>query len=432
MAIRSHYALTRRQWNTLAAAGALGSSASGWFGQLAAEAAAAPTNRQGKSCILLWMDGGPSHVDTFDPKPEASSDVRGELTAIDTNVAGVRICEKLPKMATQLHHAAVLRGMSTDEADHERARIYLHTGYKPGFGGVNYPPLGSIVSSQLGDAHATLPNFVVTGTPLTKHDFLTTAGYLGPEHQAFVHADPDQMVAHLQPSPAVGDFAARAETLNRLEQMSLVDYAPAAAAHRTTFVRAVQLMQSDRCRAFDLSQESAATCEAYGDSRFGRSCLLARRLVEVGVRFVEVYLQNWDTHEKRVADAALEMMPVMDQGMAALISDLSTRGMLDDTLVVWMGEFGRTPRINRNGGRDHYSQAWSTLLAGGGIRGGQVIGRTDSSGARVVDRPISVVEFQASLCKILGIDYERQMNTPAGRPVRLVNTGATPVAELFR
>ena len=190
-------------------------------------------------------------------------------------------------------------------------------------------------------------------------------------------------------------------------------------------------MRSDRCRAFDLSQEPAAVREAYGASRFGRGCLLARRLVEVGVRFVEVYLQNWDTHEKRVADEAQAMMPAMDQGMAALVADLAERGMLDDTLVVWMGEFGRTPRINRNGGRDHFATAWSSVLLGGGVRGGQVIGRTDATGSSVVDRPISVIDFMCSLCTLLGIDHERQIRTPGGRPIRIVNTGAKPIGELF-
>ena len=149
------------------------------------------------------------------------------------------------------------------------------------------------------------------------------------------------------------------------------------------------------------------------------------------MRFVEVYLQNWDTHEKASADAALGLMPAVDQGMSALVADLSARGMLDDTLIVWMGEFGRTPRINRNGGRDHYSTAWSTVLAGGGVRGGQTIGQTDAIGGKVIDRPISVTDFMASICKLLDINYERQINTSGGRPIRLVNTGGKPIEELF-
>jgi hypothetical protein len=431
--------LTRREFSRLSAAGVLsaglsGSAQSGWFGRLAAhaETAGAAPARRPKSCILLWMDGGPSHIDTFDPKPEASSAIRGELGAIDTDVPGIQIGEKFPQTSRLMRHAAVLRGMSTEEADHERARITMHTGYKPGFGGVNYPPLGSIASAELGDPSFALPNFVVTGSPLTKHDFLTSAGYLGPRHQGLVHADPAKPPANLRPPAGAGDFDARGEVLARLEaEFGRTYQAEAAEAHRTTFARAVQMMRSEHCRAFDLTEEPEAVRTAYGESRFGRGCLLARRLVEVGVRFVEVYLENWDTHEKRVADAALGLMPQVDQGMSALVGDLAERGLLDDTLVVWMGEFGRTPRINRNGGRDHYAKAWTSVLFGAGLRGGQVIGKTDADGGSVVDRPIKTIDFMATLAKALGIDYTKTVNTPGGRPIRLVDTGAQPIDGLF-
>lgn len=424
--------LSRRDFARLSSLGVLGSSVSGWFGELARQAAAAPAApRKPKSCILLWMDGGPSHIDTFDPKPEAGADIRGTTETIATSVPGIHICEKLPRCARLMEHAAIIRGMSTDEADHARARIYMHTGYKPGFGGVNYPPLGSIVSSELGNPDFPLPNFVVTGTPLNKHDFITSAGYLGSRHQALSHADPSQVLENLQPPAGADDFAARSAVLSQLEQGFARTYKAAAAeAHRTTFARAVQLMQSDRRRAFDLSLEPAAAREAYGDSRFGRCCLLARRLIEAEVRFVEVYLQNWDTHEKRAADEVQALLPALDQGMSALVSDLQQRGLLDDTLVVWMGEFGRTPRINNNGGRDHYSTAWTTVLFGGGIRGGQAIGKTDAQGATVTERPVSAKDFMASICKVLRIDAQRQINTPIGRPIRIVESGAKPIDEL--
>ena len=424
---------SRRDLARISAAGVLGGSMSGWFGELARQAAGqAEPARKPRSCILLWMDGGPSQLDTFDPKPEASADVRGTLGAIDTSVAGIQICERLPRFARLMEHAAILRGMSTDEADHARARIYMHTGYKPGVGGVDYPPLGSIVSAELGNPDFALPNFVATGVPLTKHDFITTPGYLGPRHQGLAHANPDQTLENLKPPAGAEDFDARADVLNQLEQNFARRYKSAAAdSHRTTFARAVQLMKSEHNRAFDLSEEPASARDAYGDSRFGRCCLLARRLVETGVRFVEVYQQNWDTHEKWVADAVQEMLPSVDQGMSALVADLHQRGRLEDTLVIWMGEFGRTPRINRNGGRDHYSAAWSSVLAGGGIRGGQVVGRTDANAGRVIDRPISAKDFMATVCQALGIDYQRSINTPVGRPVRIVDTGARPIEELF-
>jgi hypothetical protein len=435
--------LSRREWARLSSAGVLGAAQSGWFESLAAQAAGADETRSGspadtsvlrkpKSCILLWMDGGPSHIDTFDPKPEAGSDVRGELGAIDTDVPGIRIAEKFPLTSRIMKHAAVLRGMSTEEADHERARIYMHTGYKPGFGGVSYPPLGAIASAELGDPGFSLPNFIVTGSPLNKHDFLTSAGYLGPRHQALVHADPSRPPANLAPPAAAGDFDRRAAVLERLEADFRGAYrAEAAEAHRATFARAVRMMRSEHCRAFDLAAEPEKVRAAYGEGRFGGGCLLARRLVETGVRFVEVYLENWDTHEKKSADKALELMPQVDRGMSALVTDLAQRGMLDDTLLVWMGEFGRTPRINRNGGRDHYATAWTSVLLGGGLKGGQVIGKTDDGGARVTDRPINAKNFLATLAKTLGIDYAKTVNAPGGRPIRLVDTGAEPIGELF-
>jgi hypothetical protein len=423
----------RRELTRLALSGALGASLSGWFPRFAQQSAqAAIPGARRKSCILLWMDGGPSHIDTFDPKPDAAAEFRGEFKTISTSVPGIQICEKFPKVATWMQHAAILRGMSTEEADHGRARIYMHSGYRPGLGGVNYPGLGSIVSAELGQPDFPLPNFVATGTPLNKYEFFTSPGYLGPRHQGLSHADPSRPLDNLQPLPSADDFADRAAVLSKLERDFARSYkAPAAESHRTTFERAVQLMNSERCRAFDLNLEPAAARVKYGDSRFGQGCLLARRLIEVGVPFVEVYLANWDTHEKKSADAITASMPDMDQGMNALLGDLHERGMLDDTLIIWMGEFGRSPRTNNNGGRDHYHRAWTTMLLGGGIKGGQTIGKTDATGSSVVDRQISVYDLMASVCKILGINGAKEINTPIGRPIRLVDKSGVAIEELF-
>jgi uncharacterized protein (DUF1501 family) len=189
-------------------------------------------------------------------------------------------------------------------------------------------------------------------------------------------------------------------------------------------------MRSEKAKAFDLSLEPAASARLYGESQFARGCLLARRLVEVGVPFIEVYLGNWDTHERAVAAKAKELMTHVDHGMSTLITDLAERGLLDSTLVIWMGEFGRTPNVNNNGGRDHWARSWSTVLAGGGIKGGQVIGKTDRTGASVTDRLISVKDFMATVCRILGIDYTRKINTPIGRPIRIVDAGEKVITEL--
>ena len=422
--------LTRRELLKLSAAGIAGASLSGWLGALAARAAEQKAKH--KACVLLWMDGGPSHLDTFDPKPDAADNVRGEFKPIPTSVPGIQLGEKFPKLARLMEHAALLRGMSTEEADHGRARVYMHTGYKPGAGGLTYPGLGSIVSAELGRPEFPLPNFVVTGSPLGKYQFLTDPGYLGPRHQPLALADPSKGLDNLKPLAAPDDFDDRLSVLEQLEQSFAKTYkAEAADAHRTTLARAVQLLRSDKGKAFDLAQEPAAAREAYGDNYFGRGCLLARRLVEAGVPFVEVYLSNWDSHEKKVADQVKDLMTQVDLGMSALIGDLKQRGLLDGTLIIWMGEFGRTPRVNSNGGRDHYARAWSTLLAGGGLKGGQVIGKTDRDGAAVVEWPISVTDFMATVCQALGIDPTKRIDTPSGRPIRLVDKGANPIKELF-
>jgi hypothetical protein len=322
--------------------------------------------------------------------------------------------------------------MSTQEADHGRARVYMHTGYKPGAGGVTYPGLGSLVSAELGRPDSALPNFVVTGTPLNKYDFVTDPGYCGPSHQPLALADPARGLENLQPAAPPDDFRDRADVLDRLEQsFARTHQAPVAEAHRITLARALRLIRSDKARAFDLTAEPARAREAYGDNSFGRGCLLARRLVEAGVPFVEVYLSNWDGHFKREADHAKGLMPLLDAGLATLVTDLTERGLLETTLVIWMGEFGRTPRMNTRGGRDHYARAWTTLLAGGGIKGGQVIGETDREGAAVTDGPIEARDFMATVCRALDIDYAKKVETPSGRPVTLVEKGGSPIRELF-
>src|SRR5262245_59858211 len=425
--------ITRREILRLSAAGVAGASLSGWFGLLAEQAAraAAPPTRQ-KSCVLLWMDGGPSHHDTFHPKPDAPADVRGELKAIDTSVSGIQVSEKFPRFAKLMKHAAILRGMSTEEGDHARARVHLHTGYKPGQGGTVYPGLGSTVAAELSRPNSPLPNFVVTGVPGPKASFLIDPGYRGAGYAPLVLNDPGQGLENLKPQTSEEDFDDRAAVLEQLEQgFARRSQSKAATAHRTTLGRALQLMRCDKARAFDLSLEPSSSAKPYGESKFGKACLLARRLVEANVAFVEVYLPGWDTHDKKTADDALKLMTQVDDGMSALVGDLKERGLLDSTLVIWMGEFGRTPRINGKGGRDHWAKSWTTVLAGGGIKGGQAIGKTDRTGASVSERPIGVKDFMASVCEVLGIDYTRKIQTSDGRPIRIVEAGEKPIRELI-
>jgi hypothetical protein len=415
--------LSRRDLLKLSAAGVSAVSLSGWLKVLAGHAAAVPVKH--KACILLWMDGGPSHKDTFDLKPGTKD--AGTFKPISTSVPGIEISEHFPKLAKQMNHVALLRGMSTSEGAHGRAKYYLHTGYKEGQGGLTYPSIGSLVSAEIGRPESPMPNYVSIGRSFG-------AGFLGAKHAPLIVNDPARGVENLKPMVNGGHFDDRLNLLQEMESAFYREYhSDAGADHKTTYQRAVTLMQSKEAKAFDLSQEPASVREAYGSSRFGDGCLLARRLVEAGVSFVEVTLPQWDTHQDNF-DRVKRLSQQCDPAMAALIDDLKQRGMLDSTLVVWMGEFGRTPRINQRGakpGRDHYPRAWSSLMIGGGIKGGQVVGKTDKEGANVVERPISALDFLATVCEALGINWKKQNNTSIGRPIRIVDKGANVIKELL-
>jgi hypothetical protein len=416
--------LLRRDVLKLAAAGVTGVSLSGWLNVLAARAAGQPMKH--KACILLWMDGGPSHKDTFDLKPGTAHG--GPYQEIATSVPGIKISEYFPLFARQMQHAAILRGMSTLEGAHPRAKYHLHTGYREGQGGVVYPSIGSIVAKELGRPEFPLPSFVSIGNRTYG------AGFLGTKYQPLSIVDARRGVENLKPLVAGNAFDGRVELLEELEKAFHRDYqAEAGAAHRTTYQRAVAMMKSKEARAFDIALEPESVRKAYGAGRFGEGCLLARRLIETGVSFVEVALGGWDTHQNNF-DRVKALSQQVDPAMSSLINDLKERGLLDSTLVVWMGEFGRTPRINARGakpGRDHYPRAWSSVLIGGGIKGGQVVGRTDKEGATVVERPISTIDFMATVCSILGIKHDKHNTTPSNRPIRIVDKGSNPIKELL-
>jgi hypothetical protein len=428
---------------TFLTATAAGISLNGWLSRLAA---AAPDGKRPKSCILLWMAGGPSHIDTFDPKPEAPADVRGEFQAIETSVSGIRISEHFPRFAKLMQHAAILRGMSTLESDHKLATYHLHTGYQNRAGAVSFPSLGAIVAKELGQRDVALPNFITIGRGPQE---ALTSGFLGPDQQPLTVNDPVRGLDFIEPDGEPRQFARQIELLHGFDEAFHSRYqSPAGDTHRTSITRAVRLMNSKQKEAFDLSREPENIREMYGPpssvtapaaasgkmtkmvssgeraGSFGQGCLMARRLVEAGVPFVEVVMGDgvgWDTHRDnfpRVRALSLEC----DAAMAGLVTDLQSRGLLDSTLIVWMGEFGRTPQCT-GGGRNHWSRAWSTVLIGGGIRGGQVVGRTDRDGATVVDRPISVPDFLGTVCTILGIDYKRKNHPPdVDRPIPIVDT----------
>ncbi len=412
-----HSSLTRRKFVSAAAAAA---PLSGWLGRLAAHAAEQP---QAKSCILLWMSGGPSHLDTFDLKPDAPDRVRGEFRPIDTSVPGIQISEHFPKFSRLMEHAALLRGMRTVESDHQLASYHVHTGYQKRAGGVAFPSLGAIASRELGRQDSPLPNFVCIGAG-PRH--FVRSGILGPDHQPLDVLNPERGTDFLEPLVSRAEFARQYGLLTRFNSAFQETYrAEAAHAHSSALARAVRLMTAEQKRAFDLSEESAAARDRYGRESFGQGCLMARRLIEVGVPFVEVMMGDgvgWDTHRDNFPRTRA-LSAEADAGLAALLEDLRERGRLDSTLVIWMGEFGRSPQITSGGGRNHWARAWSSVVAGGGIRGGQVVGRTDRDAAEVVDRPISVTDFLATVCTILGIDFTRQNRAPGvARPIPIVDT----------
>lgn len=419
---------SRRDLLKLTAAGVAAGSMSGWMGVLAARAANATTTNKAKAknCILLWADGGPSHKDTLDLKPQSKG--AGEFKAIQTSVPGIEISEHLPGIAKLMHHGAIIRGMSTAEGAHPRAKYNMHTGYREGQGGVIYPSIGSIVSQEIGRRDFPMPNFVSVGNRSYG------SGFLGPKYQPLIINDPARGVQDLAPLVAQKQFDNRVSLLQELEAAFYHDYqADSINDHKTTYARAVSMMQSKEAKAFDINLEKSETRAAYGTGKFAEGVLMARRLVETGVSFVEVSLGGWDTHQDNF-EKVKNLSGQVDKAISALINDLKVRGMLESTLVIWMGEFGRTPNINNRGakpGRDHYPKAWSLLMMGGGVKAGQVYGRTDKEGATVEDGKTNAMDFLATVCEMMGIDHTKENETPTKRPVRIVDKAGKAIKSLI-
>jgi uncharacterized protein (DUF1501 family) len=388
------------------------------------------------------MSGGPSQIDTFDPKPGHAN--AGPFRPIQTSVPGIQISEHLPKIARQAEHLAVVRSMTSKEGDHGRATYLLRTGYVPQ-GPVEYPAIGSLVSKELGDTQAELPNFVSIAPDRFGNTKAYSSGFLGPRHSPLLISEGAQFqtrqtpanidellrVQDLAQSPDIQNTRAEArlKMLQQVQQEFLARHPDvSAASHQSAYEGAVRLMHSPAARAFALEEEKEATRDAYGRNLFGQGCLLARRLVEQHVPFVEVTLSGWDTHSNN-ANGVRDLSQTVDAAWAALMTDLKQRGLLDTTLIVWMGEFGRTPKMAGSDGRDHWPNSFSAVLAGGGIRGGQVIGDTGKDGAGIKDRPVTVPEFLATIYEALGVDHQKQNVSNVGRPIRLVAQGTKAVKE---
>jgi hypothetical protein len=376
------------------------------------------------ACIVLFMNGGPSQFETLDPKPGTSSG--GPTKAIPTTLPGVQVAEYWPKVAQQMKDIALIRSMNNREAAHPRAVYQLKTGYVPS-GGIKFPAFGSNVAKEIGPPDFDLPSFVSISGRGT-----IGSGFLGMRYAPFSVPDPTRMPNNVELPGGVSSnrFNRRLGLLKDLEK----DFADAGAAHQVESHQAVydgaaKLVLSPGVETFNLSREKDAMREQYGKSSFGQGCLLARRLVEAGVTFVEVESDGWDTHQDNFNRSKNLSGPV-DQGFAALVADLKERGMLDRTLVVWMGEFGRTPRVNGQAGRDHFPRAFTVALAGGGIKGGQVIGATTGDGSSIKDRPVSVPDLFTTFCHALKINPRKENIGPLDRPVKIVD-GGQPVTELF-
>jgi hypothetical protein len=421
--------VTRRQALRLAA-GAVAGYGSGWLPALARDAADHASRK--RSCIVLWMSGGPSQTDTFDPKPGHAHG--GPFRAIATAAPGVRIAEHLPLLAKETNHLALIRSMSTREGDHGRATLHLRTGNLPQ-GGIDFPTFGSLVSHERAKPDDELPDYVSI-SPRGLGAAALSAGFLGSRHAPLVVGGEANGELRVQDLGLPGDITpTRASDRRDLLIEVEADFldrrpGPARDSHRTAYQRAARLMRASAASAFDLASEETALRDRYGRNRFGQGCLLARRLVERGVPFVEVTLDGWDTHDNNFVHVK-NLCQTLDPAWATLMVDLRDRGLLDSTLIVWMGEFGRTPVINPRQGRDHFPAAWSVVLGGGGIRGGQAFGQTGADGMTAGDRPVAVADLLATICLGLGIDPTKQNMSNVARPIRIVDLSAKAVKEVL-
>lgn len=414
-------------------------------------AAAADTQRSSRgrgarNCILIWLDGGPSHLETFDVKPEAPAEVRGPLDTISTAVPGYAVSECLPLTAARMRDLAVIRSLTSPLGEHNLGTHYVLTGYRP-TPVLEYPSFQAVGSLHRPEgilpSQIAVPNFSVGGAGFTG------SGFLGPRHRPFsVGSDPAKKefaVQHLSPAGSLdlNRLNRRQQFVRMLEQMSDARVAggDTAAEGQGEFDRAFEMISSPAARqAFDLERESPATRQRFGPRTVGQACLLARRLVEAGVPFVTVNHRGWDTHENLYtrlkegytgARDPVGLIPTLDQALAALLDDLRDRGLLDQTLIVVVGEFGRTPKLNAAAGRDHWPRAFSALLAGGGVRGGQVIGASDRTGESPAERPVTPADLVRTIYTVLGIDADREIRTADGRPVRLTPADAQVISELL-
>jgi uncharacterized protein (DUF1501 family) len=388
-----------------------------------------------KSVILVYLGGGLSHHDTFDPKPDAAEEIRGKYKSIPTAVTGLRVGELIPRTAQVMDKVCLVRSQSHDNDHHETATNWVLSGrFGSPFG--DYPAMGAVVAHETGFEDRLLPPYVAVPRNPSFTWELGKSAFLGGRYESFKAGDPNQKDYRVRDlaaaQPVTPRAAARRRTLLQAgdtlsarvkgnDQMATYDEFQRRAAE--------MVLSTEAQSAFDIAKEPDVTRDAYGHTEFGQSCLLARRLVERGVKFVTVNSGGWDHHAK-IWEGLGKKLPVFDQGFSTLVTDLSNRGLLDETLVLVMGEFGRTPKVNKDAGRDHWGRAGSLIFAGAGVRGGNVIGRTDKDGAFVTDRPVSPADVCYTVYEALGINPRKEIYTPDGRPLSILDQGDV-VRELY-
>ncbi len=435
------YHFGRRDFLRIGSLSFLGIGLSQYLALKNAMAAAGRIDQKAKtqSCILLWLDGGPSQIDTWDPKPNSS------FKPISTNVSGIEISESLPQLAQQMDKLAIIRSLHTEENDHSQGSHYAATGHRPN-PAMKFPSFGAIVTKEMGPRNSIPPYVMVPPMPKgVRFDEHFKGHFIGTEYDPMIIPDPGQENfkvpdLSLPQSLSMKALEDRRSFLRIVDNLYRQKVQIAEFSHMDVFVeQAWNILLSPAVReAFDLSKESEKTKDAYGRDSAGQSLLLARRLVEAGSRMVTAggyKSQAWDTHNDNDKRHREDLAPNLDRSFSALLEDLDQRGLLESTVVIVLGEFGRSPHLNPALGRDHWPQCWSTILGGGGIQGGQVIGASDERGAYVAERMVSIGDIFATIYKAFGIDWRREYMHPIGRPIKIANalkdTTGKPIQELI-
>lgn len=430
---------TRREFLRVGGLSALGLSLASFLRlrEQAAASEAAPRRSSPVNCILLWMQGGPSHIDTFDPKPDAPAEIRGEFSTIPTRIPGVRVCEHLPRLARQFDKLSLVRGHDPQNGSHGVADHLMMTGHRfnPA---LPFPCFGSVVAKERGYRDGMFP-FVQLGRNIDRRFNGGIGGFLGDQYNPFeVVEDPSRPNFRVR-DLSIGSENERQRLERRYTMLNEMDRyqreieeagSPAVQARDAFYERAHALITSPVAkRAFDIEQEPGRVRDLYGRTTLGQQCLVARRLIESGVHFVTVTNGGWDTHTNNFRSLRDRLLPPLDMAYSALLQDLHDRGLLDNTLVVWFGDFGRTPKVNPSAGRDHWSTAGVACLGGGGVRTGQVVGATNANAEVVVDSPVRPQDLAATIYTALGIPLHTWYRAQDGRPIELVPTGR-PVRQL--